>query len=98
MLFRSVRAAFEERERFIHVIGVDEAEDRTKDLCVGEIAVRGNIVEDRGLYEVAGFVFRDLRVAAIKQDLRALLFAQSDERFDALFALRRDHWTHVQDW
>ena len=60
-----------------------------------EIAGRGNVVENRGLHEVAGFVFRNLRVAAVEQNLCALLFAESDQRFDALFALRRDHRAHL---
>src|ERR1022692_1401744 len=91
----AVRAAFEEREGFIHGIGVNEAYDGTEDFCISKIAGRGNVVEDRGLHKVAVLVFRDLRVAAIEQDLRALLFAEVDERLDALFTLRRDHGPHL---
>src|ERR1017187_9760537 len=87
----AVGAALEEGESVVHVVGVDEAEDWAEDFGVGEIAGRGNVVEDRGLHEVARFVFRSLRVAAIEQDCRALLFSESDQRFDSLFTLRRDH-------
>src|ERR1700733_2076747 len=91
----AVGAAFEEGERLVHVVGVNEAQDWTEDLCVGEIAAGRNVVEDGGLHDVAEFVFRDLRIAAIHEDLRALLLADSDKRLDPLFALWRDDWTHL---
>src|ERR1039458_9526859 len=91
----AVGAALQEGASVVHVIGVDEAQHRAEDFGVSEIAGRGNVVEDRGLHEVARFVFRNLRVAAIEQDLRALLFSESDQRFDSLFTLRRDHGAHL---
>jgi hypothetical protein len=39
--------------------------------------------------------FGNLRVAAVEQNFCALLFAEADQRFDALFALRRDHRAHL---
>ena len=48
-----------------------------------------------GFTKFPDFVFRNLRVAAVEQNLRALLLAEADQRFDALFALRRDHRAHL---
>src|ERR1700722_9430711 len=91
----AVGAALEEREGFVHVIGMDETQYRTEDFRVGEIAARRNIVQNCGVYKVSGLVLRDLRVAAVEQNLRALLFAKPDQRFHALFALPRYDRAHL---
>src|SRR6266567_1351826 len=62
----AVGTAFEEGQRFVHVVSVNQAEHGTEDLGIREIAARGNIVENRWFHEIAGLVFRDLRVAAIQ--------------------------------
>src|ERR1700728_742370 len=91
----TVGAAFEKGEGFIHVVGVNQAQDRTEDFGIGKIAGRGNVVEDGGIYEIAGLVFRDFRIASVEQNFCALLFSDADERFDALFTLRSDHRAHL---
>src|SRR3984957_3297125 len=91
----AVGAALKEGEGVVHVVGVDEAKDGAEDFRVGEVAGFGNVVEDGGLDEVAGFVARDFGVASVEQNFCALLFAEADERFDALFALRRDYGAHL---
>src|SRR5258706_15162984 len=52
----AVSATLEERKSIIHIIGVNEAQDGAEDFCVGEIAGCGDVVEDRWIHEVAGFV------------------------------------------
>src|SRR5580693_4456412 len=74
----AVSAALEKRESIVHVVGVDEAQHGTENLCVGQIAGGWDVVEDGGPHEVPGFVFRDLRVAAIEQELCSLLLAERD--------------------
>src|ERR1700728_1683444 len=74
---------------------MNKAEHGTKDLGVGEIAGCRNVVENRRLHEISRFIFRNLGVAAVEQNLRALLFAKADQRLHALLALRCDHWTHL---
>ncbi len=91
----AVGAAFEEGEGVVHVVGVDEAEDRAEDFCVGGVATFGNVVEDGGLDEVARFMARDFGVASVEENFCALLFAKADERFGAFFALRRDYRPHL---
>src|SRR5260370_23664439 len=71
----SIGAAFEEGERIVHVVGVNQAQDGAEDLCVGEVAAGGNIVEDRGIDEVASLVAWDFGVASVEENLCALLFA-----------------------
>src|ERR1700688_2967226 len=91
----AVGAALKEGERVVHVIGVDKAEDWAEDFSVVEIAGSGDVVEDGGIYEVAGFVIRDFGVASVEQNFCALLFAEGDEGFDGFFALRRNHGAHL---
>jgi len=91
----AVDALLEKGESFVHAVGVNETEHGTEDFRVGEIAGRRNVVENRWVHEVAGFIFRNFRVAAVEQNLRTLLFAEPDERFDTLFALLRDYWAHL---
>src|SRR5437660_6442532 len=47
----AVSAAFEEGERVVHVIGVNQAEYRAEDLSIGEIAASRDVVKDRGIDE-----------------------------------------------
>src|SRR5580693_5295637 len=91
----AVGAAFEEGEGFVHTVGVDQTENRAEDFRVGEVAGRRNVVENRGVHEVSHLVARDPRVAPVEQDFRALLLAETDERFHTLFSLRRDDGAHL---
>ena len=58
---------------------MNQAEHRPENFCVGEIAGGGNVIENRGLHEVTGFVFRNLRVATIDQHFRALFFTEANQ-------------------
>src|ERR1700738_4297643 len=91
----AVGTALQKGERFVHVAGVDEAEHRTEDFGVGQLAGLRYIVKDSWVDEVSGFVLRDFRLASIEQNFCSLLLANADQRFDSLFALRRDHWSHL---
>src|SRR5579863_1826474 len=91
----AVGASLEEGESFVHAAGVDQAENRPEDFRIRKIARRRNVIEDRGVHEVSRLVARDLRVAPVEQNLRALLFAEADERFHALFTLRCDDGAHL---
>src|SRR6202049_501843 len=91
----AVGTALQESERFVHVAGVDEAEHRTEDFGVGQLAGLRYVVKDSWVDEVSGFVLRDFGLASIEQNLCSLLLANADQRFDSLFALRRDHWSHL---
>src|SRR5258708_6848692 len=91
----AVSAALEEGEGVVHVFGVNEAEDGAEDFCVVEIAGGGDVVEKRRADEVAFLVARNFGVASVEQNFCALLFAEGDQRFDALFALRRDDRSHL---
>src|ERR1035438_800814 len=61
----AVSTAFEERQSFVHIVGVNETQHRTEEFAIGKIARRRNVVKDGGLHKVAGFEFRDLRIAAV---------------------------------
>src|SRR5882724_321901 len=91
----AVRTALQEGKRFVQVIGMHHAQYRTEDFGFGQITSRGNTVEDRWLYEVSGFAFRNSRVAAIEQNLRSLLLAGGDQRLNPCLALRRDDRPHL---
>src|ERR1700732_2282363 len=91
----AVGTALEEGERFAQVASVDQAEHRTEDFGVGQLARLRYVVKDSRVDEVSGFVLRDFGLASIEQNLCALLLAHADQRFDSLFALRRDHWSHL---
>src|SRR5260370_2729283 len=54
----AVGTALEEGQRFVHVAGVDEAEHRTEDLGLGQLAALRHGVKDRWVDEVSGFVLR----------------------------------------
>ena len=69
----------QEVNRFVNVIGVDKAENRSKDLGVRELAVFWQIVQDCRLDEVSALVLRNFRVAAIEQNFRAFLLPDSDQ-------------------
>src|SRR6202011_1130967 len=94
----AVGTALQKGERFVHVAGVDEAEHRTEDFGVGQLAGRRYVVKDSWVDEVSGFVLRDFGLASIEQNLCALFLANADQRFDPLFALWRDHWSHLHAW
>ena len=91
----TVDAAFEKGQGFVHVIGVHEAKNRAEDFGVGEIAGGGDVVENRRLHEVAVVVISDAGVTSVEENFCALLLAEADQRFDSLFALRRDHRAHL---
>src|SRR6266851_6082292 len=75
----AVGTALEEGKRFVHVAGVDEAEHRTEDFSVGQLAALRYVVKDRWVDEVSGFVLRDFGPASIEQNLCSLLLAQADQ-------------------
>src|SRR3984885_9163112 len=91
----AVGAVFEKGQSFVHIFGVNEAENGAENLCVSEIAGCGNVVENSRLHEVSRFVFRDLRIAAVEQNFCTLLLAEADQRLHAFFALRRDDGPHL---
>src|SRR4029077_7137953 len=82
----AIRTALQERQRFIHVVGVNQAQDRTDDFGVGQFAGGWYVVENRRLHEISRLVFRNLRIAAIQQNLRPLLFSHCDQRFNPRLA------------
>ena len=75
----SVGAAFEERQRFVHIVGVNQAEHRTEDFRIGDLTRRRHIIENRRLHEIPRFQLRNLRMTPVEQNLRSLLLANSDQ-------------------
>src|SRR5215472_8557908 len=72
-----------------------KAQHRAENLSVRKVAGGGHIVENGRPHEVARLVARDLRVASIEENLRALLLSDSDQRLHSLFALRSNYRTHL---
>src|SRR6478736_7149934 len=91
----AVGIAFEERQSFVHVVGVYQAQDGSEDFRVREVAGRGHGIENGRLYEIALLVAWNFRVASVHQNFGTLFFAHADQRFDAVLTLLGNDWAHL---
>src|SRR5260370_14357069 len=72
-----------------------QAEDRTENLGTGDLAARIDVIEYRWAHEVAALVTGDRCAAPIDKHFSALARAFSDQRLDALLALRCNNRPHL---
>src|SRR5882672_10468390 len=88
-------ACVQEFHGFVEILGVGHAEDGTEDFGVGQVTGGGDVVEDSGFNEVTIFEFGNLRTASVEENFGALLFAQADQRFNAVLTLLGDDGAHL---
>src|SRR5260370_17016672 len=72
-----------------------QAEGRTENLGTGDLAARIDVIEYRWAHEVAALVTGDRCAAPIDKHFSALARAFSDQRLDALLALRCNNRPHL---
>src|SRR5258708_5282532 len=90
-----VGAAAEKHHGFVDGIRMNQTEHGTEDFRIGELAVGGQTVQNRGSDEISGFVFRDFSVASIEDGLCPFADTRGNQGFNALFTFLGDHWTHL---
>src|SRR4051812_14469625 len=68
----SVRAAGQERDRFIYIFGWNQAENGAENFGGRELAVGWHFIKYSGAQKISGFIFRNFGVAAVHQNFSAL--------------------------
>src|SRR6266851_493580 len=85
----------EEIERFIHVTGMHQTEHWSEDFRIGELASGGKCVEYSWLHKTATLVFRDIRFAAVNNQLPAFLCSCVNQRLNSFPAILADYRSHL---
>jgi len=91
----AVATALEECQSFVHIAGMNQAQDWTEDFRIRHVAGRRHVVEDRRLNEISGLVFGDPWITSVQQNFRTLLFTCGDQRMNSRFALGRNYRSHL---
>ena len=73
--------------RFLVVLGANDRENRSEDFGLVDVHVRRDIVEQAAADEIAVFIALKLEIAAIDDELGALLDAAVDQALDARLRL-----------
>jgi hypothetical protein len=70
-----ISAALQKRESVVHIIDMHKAQHRAKDLSIRKFAGRWDIVQNRRLHEIPTLMLRNLCMAPIYQNFRALFLS-----------------------